>query len=363
MILALVVLSVIIIFHEFGHFLLARANGIAVMEFSLGFGPRILSYVSRKSGTRYSLKLLPFGGSCAMLGDDGEDEGEEDGGLMRESVKGESFYAKSPLARISVIAAGPVFNFIMAFVFAVVIVSWAGYDPPVIKSITPGMAAEAAGVKEGDVVTRIGNRRVWLTRDVMLYMSVKGDQDVRLTLKRYDEASESYKTCEVRLDRDALVYRNGRYMMGVGFDGGYVPAESLPEYIKYGAAEVRYTVCAVIDSLKMLVKGKVSSEDIAGPVRIVSIIDDTVEQASPYGFMTVFMTLLNLMVMFSANLGVMNLLPFPALDGGRLVFLIWELLTRKPVSQRVEGAVNMTGMALLMTFMLFVVLNDLRYLF
>ena len=117
------------------------------------------------------------------------------------------------------------------------------------------------------------------------------------------------------------------------------------------------------DRLKMIAGGKVSTNDIAGPVRIVTIIDQTVEENTQYGFVTVVMNLLNLMVMFSANLGVMNLLPFPALDGGRLVFLLWELVTRQPVSQRVESAVNMAGMALLMTFMVFVVFNDLRMIF
>jgi regulator of sigma E protease len=119
----------------------------------------------------------------------------------------------------------------------------------------------------------------------------------------------------------------------------------------------------VVDSLKLLVSGQVGTDEIAGPVRIVTIIDETVEENKQYGFMTVFMNLLNLMVMFSANLGVLNLLPFPALDGGRLVFLFWELLTRRPVNARLENAVNLAGMALLMTFMVFVVFNDLRYLF
>lgn len=361
MILALVVLSVIILFHEFGHFLLAKANGIAVVEFSLGFGPRLLSRVSRKSGTRYSLKLLPFGGSCAMLGEFGDEDGGEE--PPETEVKGDSFFARPALARMSVVAAGPVFNFIMAFVFALVIVSWAGYDPPEILDVTPGLAAEAAGIQKGDVITKIGNRSVVLSRDVMLYMAVNGDRDVRLTYRRYDDGTGGWTTYETVLDSGRFVSQNGRSLMGISFSGIYQQVKNPLELLKYGAAEVRFTIYNVIDSLRMLVGGRVSSDDIAGPVRIVSIIDDSVEQASPYGFMTVFMTLLNLMVMFSANLGVMNLLPFPALDGGRLVFLLWEFITRKPVNQRIEGAVNMTGMALLMTFMVFVLFNDLRYLF
>lgn len=359
MILALLVLSIIVLFHEFGHFLLARLNGIAVVEFSLGFGPRLFSHVSKKSNTRYSIKLFPLGGSCAMMGEfDEEEEGAQ--GALEPS---RTFYSKSPLSRMSVIAAGPVFNFILAFVFAAVIVAWAGYDPPVVKSVAEGQAAEAAGLKPGDVITKIGNRRVVISRDMILYMVVHGKQDAALQYKRYDAATDSWKKYETFLDSDRFTSQGGRYLIGIGFSGYRSPGGSLAEIIKYGAAEVRYGILSVIDSLKELFRGRVGADDIAGPIRIVSMIDDTVEEVSQYGAVTVIMNLLNLMVLFSANLGVMNLLPFPALDGGRLVFLLWEFLTRKPVDQRIEGAVTMVGMVLLMTFMVFVLFNDLRFLF
>lgn len=356
MILALVVLSVIILFHEFGHFLLARANGVTVVEFSLGFGPRLLSYVSKKSKTRYSWKLFPFGGSCAMLGEFGDDEEADIGGTDKSG----SFFSKPPLARMAVIAAGPVFNFILAFVFALVIVAWAGYDPPEIEAVAEGQAAEAAGLKAGDVITKVGGRRVMIARDMVLYMMVNGKQDITIQYKRLDGVSGKWEKHEAFLPADGLFYQDGRYMIGIQFSGyRSVPASPF-SLLKYGAAEVRYTVLSVIDSLKELVKGHLGTQDIAGPIRIVTLIDDTVEQVKPYGMVTVLMNLLNLMVMFSANLGVMNLLPFPALDGGRLVFLIWEFITKKTVNERIEGAVNMAGMALLMTFMVFVLFNDLR---
>ncbi|MCI7795011.1 MAG: site-2 protease family protein [Lachnospiraceae bacterium] len=359
MILAFLVLSVIVLFHEFGHFLFARLNGIAVLEFSLGFGPRLFSVKSKKFGTRYSVKLFPFGGSCAMLGEEEEDAGE----LSDEKVVGDSFYGKPPLARIAVIAAGPAFNFLMALAFSIAVVSWAGTDRPVLTGVTEGTAAEAAGLKAGDVITGIGNRRVMVMRDLMLYMTVHGKEDMKITYKRRDPETETWTSFEAFLDSDLFAESNGRYMIGVQFAGYRSETGSVPELIKASAAEVRYTVLSVIDSLKMIVRGEVESEDIAGPVRIVTIIGDTVEQVSPYGAMAVFMNLLNLIIMFSANLGVMNLLPLPALDGGRLVFLFWELLTGKPVNQRIENAVNMTGMALLMALMLFVFFNDLRVMF
>ena len=354
---AVVVLGGIILFHEFGHYLLARLNGVAVVEFSVGFGPRILSWVSRKTGIRYSLKLLPLGGSCAMLGEFGEDEDEKE---EIPDVKGVSFFDKGPLAKMAVIAAGPVFNFILAFVFSLVILSWAGIDPAVIAGTSEGMPAEAAGLKEGDVITKLDGRKIHLSREISMYLMTAGQDPVQVEYRRYDETSSSWTTEHTVIQPE---FKDGRYYLGVILQGHRDAPESLVQVLQYSVYEVRYWILTVIDSLKMIVGGKVTTNDIAGPVRIVTIIDQTVEENTQYGFVTVVMNLLNLMVMFSANLGVMNLLPFPALDGGRLVFLFWELVTGHPVSQRIEGAVNMTGMALLMTFMVFVVLNDLRILF
>lgn len=353
---AVVVLGGIILFHEFGHYLLARLNGIAVVEFSVGFGPRLLSWVSQKTGIRYSLKLLPLGGSCAMLGEFGEDEDEKE---EVPDVKGVSFFDKGPLAKMAVIAAGPLFNFILAFVFSLVILSWAGIDPAVIAGTSEGMPAETAGLKEGDVITKLDGRKIHLSREISMYLMTAGQDPVQVEYRRYDETS-SWTTEHTVIQPE---FKDGRYYLGVILQGHRDAPESLVQVLQYSVYEVRYWILTVIDSLKMIAGGKVSTNDIAGPVRIVTIIDQTVEENTQYGFVTVVMNLLNLMVMFSANLGVMNLLPFPALDGGRLVFLLWELITRQPVSQRVESAVNMAGMALLMTFMVFVVFNDLRMIF
>ena len=351
---AVVVLGGIILFHEFGHYLLARLNGIAVVEFSVGFGPRLLSWVSQKTGIRYSLKLLPLGGSCAMLGEFGEDEDEKE---EVPDVKGVSFFDKGPLAKMAVIAAGPIFNFILAFVFSFVILSWAGIDLPVLAGTSEGMPAQTAGLQEGDVITKLDGRKIHLSREISMYLMYSGQDSVQVEYQRYDESSASWTTGDTVIQPEL---KDGRYYLGVILRGYRSAAESPLQLLQYSAYEVRYWILTVIDSLKMIAGGKVSTNDIAGPVRIVTIIDQTVEENTQYGFVTVVMNLLNLMVMFSANLGVMNLLPFPALDGGRLVFLLWELVTRHPVSQRVEGAVNMAGMALLMTFMVFVIFNDLR---
>lgn len=368
MIMALLVLSVIVLFHEFGHFLLARINGIAVVEFSLGFGPRILSWESKKSGTRYSWKIIPFGGSCAMYGEfeDEDSQTQEEKAFKAkfgDGSHGESFFKKSPLARMSVIAAGPIFNFILAFIFAIFVLAWAGYDAPVVAGVTEGQAAEAAGIEAGDVITKIGKRKIVLMREILLSMINNGNKDVAVQFERLNEEAGVWETHEVMLDSDLFGYQDGRYQMGIKLGGNRTGAESLPKLIQCAGAEVRYNILAVIESLKMMAAGQVSGDDIAGPIRIVTIIDDTVEQAAPAGAVAVMMNVFNLIVSFSANLGVMNLIPFPALDGGRIVFLLWEFLTGRPVNQKVETAVNFTGMALLMVFMVLVVFNDLRILF
>ena len=364
MIMALLVLSVIVLFHELGHFLLARANGIAVLEFSLGFGPRLLSWKSKKSGTRYSVKCIPFGGSCAMLGEFGDEPEFDD---LREEFAdekhGASFFKKSPLAKLSVIAAGPLFNFIMAFVLSIVVVAWSGCDVPEIAQVVGDCAAEHAGLQQGDVITKVGDRNVLITRDIILYMYVHGNQDMEVQFERLNKENGTWETHEVVLDSDYYYYQDGRYLTGMNFFGNRSATESLFTLLKYSAAEVRYNILSVVDSFAMIGKGKAEKEDIAGPIRIVSMIDETVEKVSPYGAVYVMMNVFNLMIMFSANLGVMNLIPFPALDGGRMLFLIWEFVTGKPLNSKFEIIVNMISMALLMTFMLFVIFNDLTLLF
>lgn len=364
MIMALLVLSMIVLFHEFGHFLLARLNGIAVLEFSLGFGPRLLSWKSKKSGTRYSIKVVPFGGSCAMLGEFGDEPEFDD--LREEFADGKhgvSFYEKAPLAKLSVVAAGPIFNFIMAFFLSIAVVSWSGCDIPEIAQVVENYAAERAGLQEGDIITKVGNRNIMITRDIILYMFVHGNEDMEIQFKRVNPNNGTWEKHETILDADYYYYQNGRYFSGMNFYGNQPATDSVALLIKYSAAEVRYNILSVIDSLSMIGKGQVEKDDIAGPVRIVSMIDETVETVSPYGPVYVIMNVFNLMIMFSANLGVMNLLPFPALDGGRIIFLLWELVTGKPLNSKFENLVNMISMALLMAFMVFVIFNDLTLLF
>ena len=366
---AILVLGGIVLFHEFGHFLAARLFGVGVVEFSVGFGPRLLSHVSKKSGTRYSLKLFPLGGSCAMMGEL-EDEETEAGEERLENTSaagkdtagellGGSFLEQSPIARFCIIAAGPVFNFILAYVLAVVILSWAGYDAPVLVGTTEGQPAQEAGMAAGDVITAIEGRSIHFSRDIQLYNLTGDGSPMEVAYKRYEEASGRWEERSTVLTPIEI---SGQHYFGFQLAGYRQPVESVPRLFLYGVYEVQFWIRSVIDSLKLMAAGRVSGDDIAGPVRIVTIIDETVEQNLSYGFVTVIMNLFNLTVMFSANLGVMNLIPIPALDGGRLLFILIEMIFRRPVNQKIENAMILTGMALLMTFMAVVLWNDIRFL-
>lgn len=428
-IIAIIILSIIVIIHEFGHFILARANGVAVSEFALGLGPTILK--TKKKGTIFSLKLLPFGGACIMAGEDGNEDG------ISELDKDTLFASKSVWARISIIAAGPVFNFLLAFIMAVFIIGSIGYDPCVLYSVAEGSVAREAGLEAGDVIKSVNGKKIHFYKEYSLYYQLHMGKSMEIT---YERDGEKYTTTVVPEYIEEDVYQLGVYLgenavisqlttdgaaalagfrtndmitsvngtkisttdeaiaaiRGCGGgqinvtvlrDGEYVDISVTPvlahnayyqtgmtfsaarikvnpvQTLKYGCFEVKYWISTVFESLKMLVTGKVSKDDVAGPVGIVSAISNVVEQSKPDGIFYVILNLANWMVMISANLGVMNLLPIPALDGGRLLFLLIEAVRGKPIDQKKEGMVHLVGMALLMLLMFFILFNDISKLF
>lgn len=340
---AVLVFGTIVLIHEFGHFIVAKRCGIGVIEFSIGMGPRILSF--EKGGTRYSIKCLPFGGSCMM---NGEDENASD-----ET----SFNSKSVWARMAVIAAGPIFNFILAFLLSLIIVSYAGYDSPEIAGIIDGYPAQEAGLREGDVITKFNNKSIVIYRDIQLYIALKPSDSIQVSYRRPGVEGVQTTTLTPRYSADS-----GTYLMGIrGI--GVKPADTIGKKLKYSAYEVKYWIDYAIKSIGMIFSGSVKADEISGPVKIVSMIGDTVEENKQYGVTSVLLNLVNMCILLSANLGVMNLLPIPALDGGRLVFLILEVLRGKPIDKEKEGMVHLGGMVLLMALMVIVLFNDIRSFF
>ncbi len=344
---AVLIFGIIILIHEFGHFLFAKLNGIGVIEFSLGMGPRLCSF--EKGGTRYSIKILPFGGSCMMLGED-EDNTDQS-----------AFNNKSVWARISVVAAGPLFNFLLALILSMVLIGFTGYATATVMDVVDGYPAQEAGIRPGDVVTRINGRRIHTYKDANLYMLTHPGETVTVEYKRADGAGGVKTLASTIVPK--FSGEGGIYLMGVNFDGVPKPVQSAGQLVVSSLYEVRYWIQYVFDTFYMMFHGQVSLNDVSGPVGIVSTIDSTVDEAVPYGATVVILMLANFCVLLSANLGVMNLLPIPALDGGRLVFLLIEAVRGKPIDKEKEGMVHMAGMMLLMALMIFVLFNDVRKLF
>ncbi len=450
-ILSILVFSLIIIIHELGHFLLAKKNQIFVREFSIGMGQRVITLVKTKKGyrprfflsqhdfeetpewkdtTKYSWKLFPVGGSCIMMG---EDE------VLNDD---RAFNKKGVWARISVIFAGPLFNFILAFILAMIIVGMVGYDPARVIQVEENSVAQEAGLLPGDIITNFNGSRVDIGREYETYLQFNplDGSDITVSyMRKGEKGTNKIKITPTKIDT---------YRLGIGYTGDATEADissidegmpfdkagmkqgdiiqkindtpitsgsELSQYFqdnplttapiqvtyrrngetksvevtpvaysyyttgfhvntnrektniigvfKYSAVEVKYFIVTTIKGLGQLITGRISTKEMAGPVGIVNMIGDTYEASKRDGIIYIFLNMILMSIMLSANLGVMNLLPIPALDGGRLIFLFLEAFRGKPIDQNKEGLVHMIGLVALMILMVFVMFNDINRLF
>lgn len=429
---AVIVFSLLIFIHEFGHFILAKKNGVKVIEFSIGFGPRLFSFT--KGETLYSFKLVPFGGACQMLNKEllsEEDRTSED--LSR------AFESKSVWARMSIVLAGPIFNFVLAFVLAVVVIGVVGYDKPEVTQIESGSPADIAGLKKGDVITSFNGANIDISRqiyleqfanpiseDVVVITYMREGEEYRAEIKpeyveryvlgfTYSSQSEKVEIIEISEDgplkeagakkgdiiksindnefasssdfveylsknafdneelnivllrddeeikRDVTpVFSSGGYSLGFSYNQGRVETDAIG-VLKYATVEVGYQISTVFKSIGMLFTGQVTVKDFSGPVGIVDYIDTAYQESKSDGVLYIFLKIANLTMLLSANLGVMNLLPIPGLDGGRLLFQVIEVIFRRPVKH--EEYFHLAGMVLIMLFAVFVLFQDIFKLF
>lgn len=356
-----IIFGVLVIVHEGGHFLIAKANGIRVKEFTVGVGPQLLH--KRHGETVYSIRMLPFGGACIFDGmagfddDDGEDEDGEAVDSMREEgsifAAGDehSFPNAKVWARIATVFAGPLFNFLIAFLIGMVVTGAGSWEYPVVTRFTEDSAAYAAGLREGDTILRMDGSRIHMAGEVRLLSQFNEGKEIVLTVDRDGETKEiSFMPSWSEAD--------GRYYMGVyiGEFGKVTGAQILP----YSWYTVKYYFTATYRSLWLLIRGRLGADALSGPVGMVKMVDDTIEQTAPAGIPAVVLTLMELTLLLSVNLGVMNLLPVPALDGGRLMFLFLEVLRGKPIPPEKEGFVHLAGIIALAALMVFVLFNDIR---
>lgn len=378
-VLFIVIFCVIVIAHEFGHMIIAKVNGIGVVEFTVGMGPTLFKF--KKGETTYSVRLLPIGGACVFDGEDGlssgvvtsdekpselyakpTEEGKEQPSAQESDFvhntelgkKGCAFYDASVGARIATVAAGPIFNFILAFIFSLFIVGSYGTDIPIIANVIENGAAAQAGMQAGDKIISLDGKKIHLYREISFASMLNKGEDISVVYER--DGKQYAATITPIYDEEAERYY-------IGLSGSMYEKQDFLDTLKYSAYEVKYVIDTTIKSLEMLVIGQVSREQVAGPVGMAQQVNSIYTQAKPDGIYYIWLNMLNFAILLSANLGVLNLLPLPALDGGRLVFLIIEAIRRKPIPPEKEGMVHFAGFVLLMILMVFVFFNDIARLF
>lgn len=284
-----------------------------------------------------------FEGEDGLETRDGEEAGE--GSFLKASV----------WSRISTVFAGPLFNFILAFIVALILVNMIYIREPIATDIIEGGAAQSAGIQAGDRILALNGENIYMYDEISLFMQVYNGGEVEV---EYERDGERYTTMLTPLYDEA----EARFLLGIQ-NADFVNPTGLGN-LKYAWYEMRYFVKATYKSLGMLVRGQVTRQDVAGPVGIaVNVVGKTYEEAKSYGWESVVASMLNITLMLSVNLGILNLLPIPALDGGRLVFLLIEVIRGKPVPPDKEGMVHFIGLVFFMILMVFVLFNDISNIF
>lgn len=329
-VLALMAFGILIMIHELGHFIMAKVNNVKVEEFAIGMGPQIFSIKGKE--TVYSLKILPIGGYVKMYGE------EEEVGDPR------AFMGKSPLQKISIVAAGAVMNYLLAVLIFTLISFNNGFTKPVINEIVPNSPAEKIGLMPGDTIKEINSHKVIIWEDFTLHVMMSNGTDINLKYER------NGKTQSVTLIPEKDMEEN-RFKVGVG--AAVIENPSLGASINHGFKQSVSTINQAIFSLKTIFTGKAKLNDVGGPVTIIRV-SGAAAKAGIWNLMW-FTALL------SVQLAVFNLLPFPALDGGWVFILLIELISRRKVSDKIIQTVNYIGMSLLLLLMLLVTIKDILF--
>ena len=351
---ALFVFSAVIAIHEFGHFTVAKLCGIQVNEFSIGMGPALWKKIYK--GTQYSLRALPVGGYVALEGEESPESQQaeaarEDPALENpippEQRTGKPLNEAPVWQRMLVMAAGAFMNFVLGFVVLVILVAAqeGAITSKTIYAIQDGALCGQTGLQAGDEVVAVNGRRCFVAND-MIYELVRTEQyRADFTVKRNGQTVE---LPDVQFD--TWQDENGQTHMSLGFTVYGIEKTPL-SVLKEAGNSVLYYGRIVFTSLLDLLKGRESINNLSGPVGIVSAIG----QAASYGWKD----LLQLLVLITINLGIFNLLPFPALDGGKVVFLIIEGITGRAVPEKLQSALTVAAFGLLFALMLFATYNDI----
>jgi regulator of sigma E protease len=330
--LMLLVFGVMIFIHEFGHFITARLCGVTVKEFAIGMGPTLFSWNSKKYETKYGLRLLPIGGFVSMVGED--EESDDDNAFCNKKIP----------QRMLIVVAGAVMNLLLGIVLMSIIVFSQDALPSNVIAAFDENAISQEQLQIGDEVIKVGNARVHTGEELVYEVMNKGYKPIELTVKRNGEK---------------IVLKDvqfGTFSESGATFGSYdfkVKAENrnLGSLIKHTFFRSVSTVKMVYDSLFGLISGRFGIEAVSGPVGVVEVVGDAAKMG--WG------NLIYIVAVLTINLGVFNMLPFPALDGGRFLFLIIEAIRRKPINKNVESYINFAGIVILFAFMIFVTCKDI----
>ena len=334
-ILAILAFGMLVIVHEFGHFITAKRGGVQVNEFWIGMGPTLLK--KEHNGTLYCLKLLPFGGACVM---EGEDE---------ESASEHAFGKASLPRRMLIVAAGALMNFLVGFLIVLAVIQPngpnGGYIVSTIDSVNPASTAAAAGgLQAGDEILEVDGYNILMRSDFEIALARGADTTYEVVVRR---DGEKITLPAVTLE-PTIEGEDGRKMIGLTFAE---QPDSIGMHINMAVRTSVNYARMVWASLGMLATGQVGVDQLSGPVGVAEVMATTASYS--------IAAFLQLVAFISINLGVMNLLPLPALDGGRLVFLILEGIRRKPVPAKYEGYIHAAGLMLLLALMVYVTGQDI----
>lgn len=338
----IIVLSIIIAFHEFGHFLLAKLTGVYVYEYAIGMGPKLFS--KKKGETVYSIRAIPIGGFCQLAGEDLDTDDD------LKIPKDRRLQNKKQWQRFLIMVFGPLNNFILAVVVLFLIaIIWGGSDmAPVINQVEKNSAAYEAGMEAGDVVLSINNHKISTSDDISLYLAI-ADPKKGSTFK-VEKKDGIYKTIKVKPKK---VKKDDSYRYGIGIK--QEQTKGLGNAFIYTWKKTGAIFKQMFVTVGCLFTGKVKLTQLSGPVGIYSVVG----QSRSAGVVSV----LTLMALLSINVGFINLLPIPAFDGGHILFIIIEYLKGSPIDPEVENKIHAVFLILLMILMLFITFNDILRLF
>lgn len=340
----ILVLGITVLIHELGHFIFAKKAGVYVYEFSIGMGPCLFKWHRKNDETLYAIRLLPIGGYVQMAGEDME---TDDSKIPDDK----QMCNKKWHQRFFIIIAGILFNFLLAIVllFIVGLINGVPSNKPIIGSIEKNYPAFETNLKTGDLITKIDNKKVNTTDRLILELQIKSGENINLEVKHENGDIEQVKIKPLLVESDeGSGYKYG-FSLTNDYDHGFISA------LKYGFTKTLSLLEQMVFIIFYLIVGKLSLNSLAGPIGIFNIVGTAANAG--------FINIIYLIGYISVNVGFINLLPIPAFDGGRLLFLIIEKIKGKPVNPKVENTIHTIGFMLLMLLMVLISYNDIMRLF